>query len=209
MVSYSSLSGSPRSSSAFSARDARARLDAPHARPLGADRRRLGVVLVVDVADDDLEQVLDRADADGAAVLVDDDREVRLLGLELDEQVARLHRLGDVRRRVRERGDRLAAVGLARRLQDVEHVDDADDVVDARRGRSACASAACRRSRARPRRSACPRAARSPRRAAPSARRPCTRRARRRSRSSRARRRRSPACRSPARSRSAARARRA
>ena len=74
-------------------------------------------------------------DADRAAVLVDDDREVLLLGLQLDEQVARLHRLGHVGRRVREVGDEpvLALGDLAGRgLQDVEHVDDADDVVDAR-----------------------------------------------------------------------------
>ncbi len=72
-------------------------------------------------------------DADGAAVLVDHDRQVRLPSAwSCDQEVARLHRLGDVRRRVRQRGHRAAGVALLGGLQDVEHVDDADHVVDAR-----------------------------------------------------------------------------
>ena len=56
------------------------------------DRLRLDVVLVADLADDLLEQVLDRHEARGAAVLVDHDRDLHLLALELLEQLR--HPLG-------------------------------------------------------------------------------------------------------------------
>ena len=76
-VSTSSRSGrstpnsSPRSSTASRA-VTRARVVV---EPL--DRRPLDVVLVGDLADDLLEDVLDRDEPGGAAVLVDDDRDVR------------------------------------------------------------------------------------------------------------------------------------
>ena len=52
----------------------------------------LDVVLVGDLADDLLEDVLDRDQAGGAAVLVDDDRDVGALCLHLAQQV--VDRLG-------------------------------------------------------------------------------------------------------------------
>ena len=51
------------------------------------DRLGLDVVLVADLADDFLEQVLDRHQAGGAAVLVHDDRDLRLLALKLLQQL--------------------------------------------------------------------------------------------------------------------------
>ena len=56
------------------------------------DRLGLDVVLVADLADDLLEQILDRHEARGAAVFVDDDRALRLLALELLQQLR--HALG-------------------------------------------------------------------------------------------------------------------
>ena len=52
------------------------------------------VVLVLDLADDLLEEVLDRDEAGRPAVLVEDDRDVDLLALEIVEQVVDGHRLG-------------------------------------------------------------------------------------------------------------------
>src|SRR3954463_10840663 len=51
------------------------------------DPWRLPVVLIGDLADDLLEDVLDRHQSRGAAVLVDDDRDMALLGLHLPQQL--------------------------------------------------------------------------------------------------------------------------
>ena len=59
------------------------------------DHRLLGVVLVLDLADDLLEQVLDRHQAGRSPVLVEDDRDVDLPTLEFVEEVVDRHRLGD------------------------------------------------------------------------------------------------------------------
>ncbi len=95
------------------------------------DHRLLDVVLVLDLADDLLEQVLDRDEAGRAAVLVEDDRDVDLPALELVEQVVDRHRLGHEDRRAQERpeGGPGRGVGLQVR-QEVLGVEDADDLVD-------------------------------------------------------------------------------
>ena len=69
-------------------------LAAEHERAVALvdDRLGLDVVLVANLADDLLEQVLDRHQAGGAAVLVDDDRDLHLLALELLQQLG--HALG-------------------------------------------------------------------------------------------------------------------
>ncbi len=51
------------------------------------DQRLLDVVLVLDLADDLLEEVLDRDQAGGAAVLVEHDRDVDLAPLQLVQEV--------------------------------------------------------------------------------------------------------------------------
>ena len=58
------------------------------------DERLLLVVLVLDLADDLLEQVLDGHQAGRPAVLVEHDRDVDLAALEFVEQVVDAHRLG-------------------------------------------------------------------------------------------------------------------
>ena len=54
----------------------------------------LDVVLVDDLADELLDEVLERDQPGGAAVLVDDDRHVELLGLHLAQQLGHPLRLG-------------------------------------------------------------------------------------------------------------------
>ena len=100
--------------------EARARFDDEGAVAGGGDLRPVGlVVLVLDVADDRLDHVLDRDEAVGAAVFVDHQRHMRVRGLHLHQQVERRHRrrreqhrAQDARRRQRrvhaEFGDRLA-----------------------------------------------------------------------------------------------------
>ena len=71
------------------------------------DVRRLGlVVLVLDVADDLLDQVLDGDEAVGAAVLVDDQRHVDARRLHADQQVHRRHRRRHVEHRPADLGGR-------------------------------------------------------------------------------------------------------
>ena len=76
-------------------------LGAEHVRAVALvdDRLGLDVVLVADLADDLLEQILDRHEAGGAAVLVDDDRDLHLLALELLQQLRHALGLGHERRR--------------------------------------------------------------------------------------------------------------
>ena len=109
-----------------------ARFDDEGAVAGGGDLRPVGlVVLVLDVADDRLDHVLDRDEAVGAAVFVDHQRHVGVRRLHLHQQVERRHRrrreqhrAQDVRRRQRrvhaEFGDRLALRRrrLRRRLTD-------------------------------------------------------------------------------------------
>ena len=68
-----------------------------------ADRAPGGVGLVGDLADDLLDDVLDRDDPGGAAVLVDHDRELGALALEVGEQVVERLGLGHDRRLAHER----------------------------------------------------------------------------------------------------------
>ena len=55
-------------------------------------RLELGVVLVANLTDDLLEQIFDRDEPRGAAVLVDDERRLDALALELLQQLG--HELG-------------------------------------------------------------------------------------------------------------------
>ena len=59
------------------------------------DRRFFAVVLVLDLADDLLEQILDRDEAGRAAVLVDDDGDVHLALAQLGQQLVDALRLRD------------------------------------------------------------------------------------------------------------------
>ena len=63
------------------------------------DHLLLGVVLVLDLADDLLEEVLDGHEAGRPAVLVEHDRDVDLAPLELVQQVVDGHALGHEHRR--------------------------------------------------------------------------------------------------------------
>ena len=87
------------------------------------------VRLVPDVADELFEHVLHRDDAHRAAVIVGDDRQVQLFRLELGEQGGDPHRLVHEDAVGHEVGK--AGVGLLHdRLEQVAHLQNADDVVD-------------------------------------------------------------------------------
>ena len=94
------------------------------------DQRLLVVVFVDDLPDELLDQVLQRHQTGGAAVLVDHHREVISPDLHLAEQVVGVFRLGYEPRPPHERTDR--RVGPARPLctGQVLHEADADDIVD-------------------------------------------------------------------------------
>ena len=67
---------------------------------LGDDVRRLGdIVLVLDIADDLLDEILNGDETVGAAVLVDDQRHVDTRRLHADQEVGRRHRRRDVKHR--------------------------------------------------------------------------------------------------------------
>ena len=95
------------------------------------DHRLLDVVLVLDLADDLLEEVLDRDEAGGPAVLVEDDRDVDLPALELVKQVVDRRRLRDVDGCPQERPEiRPRAGRLAQERQEILGIQDPEDLVD-------------------------------------------------------------------------------
>ena len=102
--------------------------------PFVDDRLRLDVVLVADLADDFLEEILDRHQPGGAAVLVDDDGDLDLLALELLQHLRHALGLGHERRRPDQPSQILLqphAPGLVVGEPDqVLHEHDADDVVE-------------------------------------------------------------------------------
>ena len=67
------------------------------------------VVLVANLADDLFEQIFDRHEARGAAVLVDDDRALQPLALELLQQIRNALGFGNEVRRPDQRRDRPAS----------------------------------------------------------------------------------------------------
>ena len=75
-------------------------------RTVALPRHRRALILVVlvgDIADDELDQILDRDQPIAAAVFVDDEREMDARRLHLGEQIERRHR----RRRVQDLADDL------------------------------------------------------------------------------------------------------
>src|SRR5712671_4612344 len=95
------------------------------------DHRLLDVVLVLDLADDLLEEVLDRDEAGRPAVLIEDDREVDLPALELVQEVVDRHRLGDIDGRPKERPEVRSGAGrFAQERQEILGVEDPEDLVD-------------------------------------------------------------------------------
>ena len=95
--------------------DARLGAEHPRAVALVDDRLGLDVVLVADLADDLLEQVLERHQAGGAAVLVDDDRHLHLPALELLQELGHALGLGHEHRRTHQVRRSAALAGLVER----------------------------------------------------------------------------------------------
>ena len=95
------------------------------------DRLVRQVELVLDLADDLLEQVLERDDALRRAVLVDDDRHVLVRAPELGEQRGQVLRLGHDVGGPQQRGELdLGDGAVVERRDEVAHVQDADDLVE-------------------------------------------------------------------------------
>ena len=96
--------------------------------PFVGDGFGFDVVFVPDLADDLLEQVLHRDEARGAAVLIDDDRHVSLLPLQLLQQLGRALALRHEVRRPHQRGQR--RLGARRQRHEIFHEHDAENVVE-------------------------------------------------------------------------------
>ena len=91
--------------------------------------RDLRVVLVVDLADDLLDEVLEGDDAVGAAVLVDDDRQVLVLPAHLAERGEHARRAGQPLDLAGEVADGRGPAGRVVGQEQVADVHEADDVV--------------------------------------------------------------------------------
>ena len=91
------------------------------------DSASLLVELVLDLADDLLEHVLDRDQAGGVAELVDHDRQVVAVGAEVAQQLVQALALGHEHRRPQQRAQ--VQLGRALQLEQVLGHQDADDVV--------------------------------------------------------------------------------
>ena len=104
-------------------------LGAEHPRSVALVHDRLGldVVLVADLADDLLEQVLERHQPGRPAVLVDHDRHLHLAALEFLQELGHALGLGHEHRRTHEARDRLP---VRVRFGDEDQVLDEDDALD-------------------------------------------------------------------------------
>ena len=101
-------------------------------RPVGFldDRLRLDVVLVANLAEDLFDQILERHKAGGAAVLVDDNRALNALVLELAQQLAHELRLRHEVRRPQVVRDRRVALQRVAQENQILHVDEPENVVE-------------------------------------------------------------------------------
>ena len=95
-----------------------------HAAHLGLVR----VELILDVADEFLDHVVERDDAGGAAELIHDEREVRVTREEKAEQLFQRHHLGDIVQLALDARD--VGLRLAHGAQEILDVDEADRLVE-------------------------------------------------------------------------------
>ncbi len=103
----------------------------PRAVAAMSTARRQPVVLVGDVADDLLDQILERHDAVGAAVFVDDDGHLHALFTQQREQRVELDAVRHDRRRIDDLRDPYASSPVRFDAHGLLDVHDADDVVRA------------------------------------------------------------------------------
>ena len=96
----------------------------------GQHERLLRVVFVADLADDLLDEVLERHDPRGAAVLVDDDGEVDFVALHLAQELVGFLRLRDEEHRADELSDVEVPFAAREALEQILHVDHADDLIE-------------------------------------------------------------------------------
>ena len=93
------------------------------------DLRRFAIELVLNLADELLENVLERHQSRRTAVFVDDNRHVHALLLKLSLQVFYRHRLGNEQDLALLLEQVFGARNLGRRLEQILDVNHADDVV--------------------------------------------------------------------------------
>ena len=94
------------------------------------DQRLFDVILVLDLADDLFEQVLDRHQAGSAAVLVHHDRDMHLARFEIPQQGVDLHRFGHEIARPHVIAQRCVEAAVAQQRQQIAHVQHAGDTVN-------------------------------------------------------------------------------
>src|SRR5208283_4003678 len=85
------------------------------------------VVLVLDIADDLLDQIFQRQNSRRAAILIDDHGQILPGALHRHQHLVERHRFGKITDRPHYVAHRAAEVG---RLQEIEDVNDANDVGD-------------------------------------------------------------------------------
>ena len=88
-------------------------------------------MLVLDVADDFLDHVLDRHQPLGPAKLIDDDREVGSLGAHPREKIDHAHRFGHEQGRAQKGGHRAVAAVIHAGDEHILDVDHADHFIEA------------------------------------------------------------------------------
>src|SRR5207302_5204147 len=94
------------------------------------NRFGLDVVLVADLADDLLEQILDRHEPRGPAVFVDHDRALRLLALELLQQLGDALGFRHDDRRAHQRRDPHVAASVMPATRKADEVPDEYEALD-------------------------------------------------------------------------------
>ncbi len=97
--------------------------------PHHLDGRLLGIVFVLDLTDDLLQQILDRHDAGRAAILIHHDRHVHVALLHLLQQLVHLLRLRDEIGIAQDTVERHIRAAIAQIAQQILGIQDTDDVV--------------------------------------------------------------------------------
>src|SRR5713101_629768 len=85
------------------------------------------VVFILDIADDLLDQIFEGQDSGGAAVFIDDHRQIFPGALHRKQSLVERHRFGKITDRAHHIAHRAAQIGRAQQIEDVY---DADDVGD-------------------------------------------------------------------------------
>src|ERR1039458_5127914 len=108
-------------------RDRRASDHGQHTRTYYFGQLLAQVVFVLDIADDLLDQILQRQNSSRAAILIDDHGPIFPAAFHRHQLLVERHRFREITDRPHHVADRAAEIG---RLQKIENMNDADDVRD-------------------------------------------------------------------------------